>query len=139
MTLEPREESTTIATLMRVRKDLLEVHYRPGCVLAAGPLTEVQEMRRSMMGINTYGMLSIIPEDVDFSLDAMRVDHLAKDRSLGQILAMAVVVKASLIEKLLQIYFKYFPQLHRVLVTDNEAEARAWLNRQLDEIESTGS
>lgn len=139
MTLEPREERTTIATLTRVRMDLLEIRYDPGCVLAADHMAEVQEMRRDMMVDRPYGMLTIIPEDVDFNMDAMRVDHLAKDRSLGRIVATAVVAKASMIEQLVNIYFKFFPQLHRVLVTDKEAEARTWLLSQMDEIQRTGS
>lgn len=139
MTLEPRESRTTIATLLRVRPDLLEINYDPGCVLTAEHMTEVQEKRRSMMAGQPYGMLTIIPENVDFNLDAMRTDHLAVDRSLGQVVATAVVAKASMIERLITVYFKYFPQLHRILVTDKEAEARSWLMAQLEEISNTGS
>lgn len=139
MTLEPRESRTTIATLLRVRPDLLEINYDPGCVLTAEHMTEVQETRRSIMGGQPYGMLTIIPEDVDFNLDAMRMDHLAVDRSLGQVVATAVVAKAGMIERLITVYFKYFPQLHRILVTDKEAEARSWLMAQLEEISNTGS
>jgi hypothetical protein len=139
MTLEPREVTTAIATLMRVKKDLLEINYHAGCVLSAAPMTEVQEARRSLMGNVPYGMLTMIPEDVDFNLDAMRTDHLQADRSMGNVVAMAIVAKAALIQKLVNIYFTYYPDFHRVLVTDREDEARRWLDAQLEEVANTGS
>jgi hypothetical protein len=139
MTLEPREVDTRIATLKRVRPELLEIHYKPGAVFEAEDVAEVQAARRSMMGGRPYATFTIIPEDTDFSMESMRVDHSAADRSMSQILATAIVVKSSLIERLTHVYFKFFPQLQRVLVTDNEAEARTWMERQLNEIANTGS
>jgi hypothetical protein len=139
MTLEPQEVTTTIAKLVRVRKDLIEINYTPGCVLVPEHMTEVQEARRRMMGKQPYGMLTIIPEDVDFDMGAMRMDHLAPDRSMGQVVATAVVARSNMIERLIHVYFKHFPQLHRILVTDKEDEARAWLATQMEEIANTGS
>ena len=139
MTIEPREASTTIATLLCARPDLLEITYHAGCVLSTAHVAEVQEMRRRMMGDRTYGTLTIIPDDVDFTLDSMRTDHAGPDRSLGRIVATAIVTRAGMIERLIQVYFKYFPQMQRIHVTDNEAEARAWMNAQLEEIANTGS
>lgn len=139
MTLEPREARTTIATLLRARPDLLEIRYDPGCVFTNEHVAEVQELRRRMMGDRMYGTLTIIPEDVDFELDTMRTDHAAEDRPLGRIVATAVVAKASIIERLTIVYFKYHPQLQRILVTNNETEARSWMAAQLEEIANTGS
>ncbi|MBP7156843.1 MAG: hypothetical protein KBA60_12590, partial [Flavobacteriales bacterium] len=69
----------------------------------------------------------------------MRTDHAGADRSESQIIATAIVAKSTLIERLTNVYLKFFPQLQRMLVTDNEAEARAWMEQQLKEIASTGS
>lgn len=139
MTLEPRTSKTTIATLTRVRSDLLEISYHAGCVLTTEHVTEVQLKRREMMGAHPYGTLTVIPADVDFDMNTMRVDHSGPDRLEGRIVATAVVAKASLIERLTHVYFKYFPQLQRVLITDKEEDARAWIIAQLDEIAKTGS
>jgi hypothetical protein len=108
-------------------------------VLSLEHLAEVQELRRSMMGSASYGTFTIIPEDVDFHMDAMRVDHLGPERTQGRVVATAVVAKASLIERLTHVYFKYYPQLQRILVTDNEDEARAWISAQLEASAETGS
>jgi len=50
-----------------------------------------------------------------------------------------VVCHANMIQMLVKIYFSYFPQMQRIHITDNEAEARAWLEEQLQEIARTGS
>lgn len=139
MTLEPREADTAIATLIRVQPDLLEIRYKPGGLFATEQLAEVQQKRRTMMGDRPYATLTIIPADMDFSLETMRVDHAGPDRSSGSIVATAVVAKASMIERLTHVYFKYFPQLQRVLITPDEAEGRAWVKAQLEEIAETGS
>lgn len=138
MTLEPSERTTDIATLTRVRPDFLEVHYRAGCVLSSVGVAEVQVARRDLMGNSPYGMLSIIPEDVDFELGAMNVDHMMQDRREGLLLAIAVVARANMIQMILKLYFSYFPQMNRILVTDKEAEARSWLITQMQEVSRTG-
>ena len=139
MTLEPREFDTRIATLVRVSNELLEIRYKPGTVFITEDVAEVQSMRRTIMGSAPYATLTIIPEDTDFSMESMRTDHAGADRSESQIIATAIVAKSTLIERLTNVYLNFFPQLQRMLVTDNEAEARAWMEQQLTEIASTGS
>lgn len=139
MTLEPRQHRTSIATLIMVSPDLVEIHYDAGIVFNAKAVGEVQEKRRAVMGDRPYATLTVIPEDVDYNMDAMRMDHGAADRTQSQLLATAVVAKSSMIEMLTKLYFSYFPQLHRILVTDDEQAARSWLALQLEEIERTGS
>ena len=50
MTLEPREYSTSIAKLVRVRHAFVEIHYAQGCTLTLEDMTEVQALRRKIMG-----------------------------------------------------------------------------------------
>lgn len=139
MTFEPRLYETTIATLVRVRPDLVEIRYKPGSMLTVEHMTEVQKMRRTIMGHAPYAMLTFIPGDVDFQMNTMRTDHMAADRIQSQVIATAVVAEANMIEMLVKLYFSYFPQLQRIRVTDNEGEARAWLSEQLEENARTGS
>ncbi len=139
MTLEPREHHTSIATLIEVAPDLIEIHYHNGIVFTPEKVAEVQLIRRNVMGTRPHATLTIIPEDVDYRMDTMKHDQGQADRIQSQLLASAVVAKASMIEMLTKLYFSYFPQLHRVLVTDNEQQARTWLAQQLTEIARTGS
>ena len=139
MTIVPDERDTSLARLIRVRTDLVEIHYKPGSMLAPQGMAEVQEARRELMGHRPYGSLTIIPEDVDFQLDAMSTDHIALDRTQSLLIATAVVCRANMIEMLVKLYFSYFPQLHRIRVTDDEADARTWLLDQMEEHARTGS
>lgn len=140
MTIEPRTYETSIATLTRVRPDHVEIRYHPGIVFSNKAVGEVQEMRRRIMGSATpYSTLTIIPEDVDFELSTMQRDHTGPDRTESQVLATAVVTRANMIEMLIKLYFSYYPQMQRILITDNEQEARAWLTVQMEEIARTGS
>ncbi|MBZ0205867.1 MAG: hypothetical protein K8H89_06045 [Flavobacteriales bacterium] len=139
MTIEPREVRTSIAILKRMRPDHIEVHYLSGAMLNTAGLAEVRKARRELMGNAPYSMLSIIPEDVDYAASAMSVDHLADDRKEGALLAIAVVAHANMMEMILKLYFSYYPQLNRIKVTPSEADARAWLKAQMEEIGQTGS
>jgi len=48
------------------------------------------------MGSRLYATLTIIPEDVDYNMGAMGKDHGQADRTQSQLLATAVVAKASM-------------------------------------------
>ncbi len=138
MTIAPSERKTSITHMVRVRPDYLEVVYTRGCTLTAVSLKEIRDARRELMGNTPYAMLSLLPEDIDFELGAMNVDHLAEDRRDGNFLAIAVVTRTNMIEMVLKLYFSYYPLLTRLLVTDKEAEARAWLDAQFKELGRAG-
>lgn len=137
MTIAPHERKTSIARMVRVRPDYLEVYYTPGCKLTSSSLKEIRDARGELMGGGSYAMLSLLPEDIDFELGAMNVDHLAEDRRDGNFLALAVVTRTNMIEMVLKLYFSYYPLLIRLLVTDKEEEARAWLDVQFEELGRT--
>ncbi len=139
MTIKHRETRTSIAHMTRVRPDYLEVVYHPGSKLSTASLREVRDARRELMGNTPYAMFSILPDDIDFELGAMSVDHLADDRRDGNFLAIAVVTRTNMIEMILKLYFSYYPLLTRLLVTDKEAEARAWMDAQFKELGMSGS
>ncbi len=138
MTSEPRETRTSVALLKRLRPDYIEVEYLSGCVFNTAAMVEVQQARRELMGTTPYSMLSIVPEDVDYELSAMNVDHLAVDRKEGALLAIAVVTHANMMELVMKLYFSYYPQLSRIKVTASEDEGRKWLTAQMEELSRTG-
>lgn len=139
MTITNREYDAGIATLTIVHPDLVEIRYNSGIVFNPANVGAVQAKRREVMGTRPHGTLTFIPEDVDFELETMRQDHGRADRTQAQVLATAVVVGPGMLDMLTKLYFSYFPPLQRVLVTDNEVEARAWLKERMEEIAGTGS
>lgn len=134
MNLQPGEHRTSIATLRVVTDQLIEIYYDQDIVFSIKAVAEVQEKRRAVMGDGPYATLTVIPEDVDYQLEAMTRDQSLPDRPENRVLATAVVAKASMIQLLIKLYFSYFPQLQRIFVTDDEGAARAWLLQQLKEI-----
>lgn len=134
MTTQPSERRTSIAILKKMRHDQIEVQYQHGIVLSIASLAEVKHARRELMGHVPYSMLSILPDDVNYTMPAMSVDHLADDRKEGDLLAIAIVAHANMMEMILKLYFSYFPQLTRIKVTSSEAEARQWLHEQMEEL-----
>mgnify|MGYP003393586947 CR=1 FL=1 len=139
MNTEPRTYETTLATLVRLRPDLVEVRYKEGITLTSELMAEVQEKRRTIMGGSAYGMITLLPGDIAYDPGSMQVDHLETDRREGLVMATAVVAEAHMIEMLVKIYFSYYPQLHRIHVTSDEAGAREWLEVQLQEVARTGT
>lgn len=124
-----------IATLKRMGPELIEVYYAPHARLSMEGLAQVRLARRAMMGEEVYGLLSFIPEDMDFDMDAMSEDHLAIDRQEGRLWAIAVVTGTGLIQVVLRLYLSYFPQNTRIHVTDSEQEARQWLQGKMEAVE----
>lgn len=139
MTIANREYDAGIATLTIVHPDLVEIRYHSGIVFNPANVGAVQAKRREVMGTRPHATLTFIPENVDFELETMRQDHGKPDRTEAQVLASAVVVSSSMIDMLTKLYFSYYPPIHHVLVTDNEEEARAWLNERMGGIAGTGS
>ena len=139
MTFQPSEHRILIATLKVVSPHLVEIHYDAGAVFRAADVATVQAKRRELMGKRPHGTLTIIPEEVDYSMDAMNRDQGDPDRTESQVIATAVVAKASMIEMLTRLYLSYFPQLQKTFVTTDEAAARTWIAEQLQGVASTGS
>ncbi len=139
MTIVPTVVETPLATLRCTRPDLLEIEYRPGVVFTPHEVAQVQAARRQMMGERHYATFSVIPGDADFTLATLQEDHSAADRGKGKVLASAILVHSAMIQRLTHVYFKHHPQLQHLLITDNEAEARAWIEEQLRTASPTGS
>ena len=132
LTFEEEQYETSIATIVRTRPDLMEIRYKPGCTMDMAGVKEIHEVRARIFGNRPYASLSLIPEDVDFQLDITQKDHYATDRSADPLVAWAVVSRGAMLEMIAKLYFSYFPQTFPVLTTNDEAEARAWIEAQLD-------
>ena len=139
MTTGPSERQVSIAHLVRVQPDMIEIQYTPGCIFNSKWGDEVRVARQELMGAVPYGVLSIIPEDADFEVVTMHRDHFASDRNEGKMKAIALVTSAGMMEMMLKLYFSLYPQLARILVTERETEAREWLRVQMEEVALTGN
>ncbi len=121
---------TTLAVVVQVRPDLLEVRFKEGIKMDLAGIEEISAARQSLFsGSGRYGCISLIPEDADFELSASRVDHFAHTQD--GLMALAVVARGAMLEMMTKLYFSYFPQRFRLFATSDEGEARQWMDGQL--------
>ena len=121
---------TTLALVVRVREDLLEIRFKEGIKMDLAGLEEITTARRTLFPTpSRLGCISLIPESADFHLSASHVDHFAHPHD--GLIALAVVARGATLEMMTKLYFSYFPQRFQVLATNNEGEARQWMEQQL--------
>ncbi|MFZ1688265.1 MAG: hypothetical protein WAU70_12620 [Flavobacteriales bacterium] len=132
MEREERTYETRIALIVQTRHNLMEIRYKPGVTMDMAGVKEIHETRARIFGDRPYASISIIPDDVDFELGITQRDHYSEKRGNDPLLAWAVVARGSMLDMIAKLYFSYFPQTFPVLTTTDEAEARAWIEGQLD-------
>jgi hypothetical protein len=129
---EEQAVETRLARIVRTRRDLMEIRYKPGVTMDIAGVKEIHGVRKHLFGDQPHASISLIPDDVDFELAVTQQDHYSANRSSDPLFASAVVARGSLLDMIAKLYFSYFPQTFPVLTTNDEVEARAWIAAQLD-------
>jgi len=134
MSFTPRTIETRIASMTLAGPGFIIQRFREGTRIDLPGFQENRAARFALANGVTCVMLSIIPKDMDFDVNVTNVDHFAPERGQDTLSAVAVVVADNMAEMVSKLYFSYFPQVFRTKVTDNEEEARAWLEVQMVEL-----
>jgi hypothetical protein len=121
---------TEAATLTPGSDGTLEVHFKPGVRLTVPRIQEVLDARQRICGSGRYRVLVTLPPDVDLDMDVLSLDHY--DRRDMHLCTYAVAWDAGSLmnEKLVEIFYRYFPQQFPVRAFTSAQEAREWLARQ---------
>jgi hypothetical protein len=122
---------TSVAHIIRLRPDLLEVRYNPGVLLDMAAVKEIHAVRMQLFGDQPYANISILPDDIRFDPQILKVDHYVEDRPRDPLIAWAVVACSTVGELVARNYFSRFPQDFPVITCADENEARAWIEAQL--------
>lgn len=118
---------TRLATLERIAPDLLEIRYKPEQKLDVEGLREVMRERERLCPEGPYRVLAVFPPEGDFDLGVMMHDHYA-GRGLENCTRMlAIAASSTLIERMVNLYYAYYPQRFRMQVFLQEEDARRWL------------
>jgi hypothetical protein len=123
---------TSVAHIIQVGRDLLEVRYKPGILLDLAAVKEIHEVRLRLFGDQPYANISILPDDIEFDPAILKVDHYQESRPRDPLIAWAVVACGAVAEIVAREYFSRFPQDFPVFTCMEEAEARAWIKEQLN-------
>jgi len=118
------------AVLESARPDLVEVRFKPDHTLTADTIATVLAARREHFGGHMHHVLFITPEDLDFDLGAMTVDHCS-GRMQDLTKSITWAVEGSLARSMVELYYAYFPSEVPVQVIDGEAAARKALLERL--------
>ena len=118
---------TRLATLERVAPDLLEIRYKADQKLDVEGLREVMQERQRLCPEGPYRVLAVFPPDGDFDLGVMMQDHYAGRGLQNCTQALAVAAGSTLIERMVGLYYAYFPQPFDMRVFLSEEDARHWL------------
>lgn len=124
-------EQTEAAELERFDDGSLEVRFKEGIKLTRERIHEVLDARERLSGKGAYGVIVTLPEDFDFDINVLLNDHY-QDRELHNCTyAVAWDAETATNEKLVEIFYKYFPQRFPVAVFRTQSEAREWLAQNM--------
>lgn len=113
----------------------LEQRFHSGAKLDPDGFAENKTARFELCGDEPYLMLTVFPKDIDFELRVTTSDHFAPERGKDALQALAIVALDNVAEMVTKLYFSYFPQLFRIRVFTEEADARSWWMEQRSEID----
>ncbi len=122
---------TELATVERAEADLIHIRIRPGAKLTVEGFAEVLAARKTLARETQACVIAIVPDDIDFELDIMNVDHYAEVNASAFTKVFAIVTRADFHKQLCALYTAYFMTVFPLRVFDDESAARAWVQEHL--------
>lgn len=132
MTIEPSSHGTRLALIDQHQPNLLIIRYREDIAFDSAGIAEVIAACERITGAREFGMISVLPESGDMSLDAMQQEHSTEGMN-QRVRAHALVASDSLFKKLATIHYDYHPQEHQVRMFGSLPEALEWVQARLDD------
>ena len=119
---------TTEAAILERRADGgLEIHFREGVKITVERIREILDARENLCGKGKYTVLVTLPEEVDLDVDVLTQDHYHTRDLEDCTYAVAWDAENTMNERLVELFYTYFPQRFPVKVFRSEEEARGWL------------
>lgn len=122
---------TSIARVERDEEGLIFLRIREGTKLSVEAFAEILAARKELARGRSSGVIAIVPEDVDFDIRIMNVDHYEGQNAAAFTKAFAIVTRASLYTRLYELYAAYFKTDFPVKTFGDEASALPWVREQL--------
>jgi hypothetical protein len=126
---------TASAIIERVNPGLVICRYKPGVKLLAATVAENLKARMSFPGVEPYAVIGVFPEDLDFDMSVLKMDHYS-GIALNQMTQMlAIVAEGDLFDTIAQLYLALNPTRFESNVFRTEAEALDWVNERMGRIQ----
>lgn len=128
-----KEIETAMAHLERDERGLIFVRIKPGIRLNNAGYLENVAARMELANGNSVGAVCIFPEDMDFDVKVLGMDHYTGTAVSEFTAAMAIVTGDLLYDRLFKLHAKQY--LHGVphRVFQREADAVKWVLEQMHE------
>lgn len=121
---------TSIAVVERDDQGLIQVRIRPATTLTIVAIAEILEARRRLSEGQPRLVLFVFPpEDVDFELSMITLDHYRTVPVEQFTRAVAWVTRNSRNDQFCKLYFAYFPSPVPSAIFEEESAARGWLQQ----------
>ena len=131
MTIEPSYHETKLALVERRAPDLVIIRYHEGVAFDSDGIAEVIGVCERITGDKDFGMITVLPEQGEISLEAVRQEHSTEGVNT-RVRAHALVASEGLFRKLAEIHYTYHPQQHQVRMFGTVPEAVEWIRARLD-------
>lgn len=125
--MQPQAVETSLATVERGEDGLIRIRVRLGARLTVSGFAEILQARKALAQHGPAGVIATVPDDIDFDLAILSVDHYAGIDARAFTQAFAIVSQAELHQRLCAIYNGYFKPGFPIRIFADEAEARAWV------------
>lgn len=122
---------TNSVVMERVGPDLVVCRYKTGVRVNAAVLQENLMARKLFAGPEPFGVIGILPEDLDFDTSLVGSDVYAGGIVDRETHALALVVEGDLLEKLAALYLKYHPTKFPCQVFARYADAVKWVGERI--------
>lgn len=123
---------TSIATVERNDQDLIEVRIRSGATLTIAGIAEILQARELLAeGQPRLVLIAFPPDEVDFELSMITLDHYRTVPMERFTRAVAWVTGNARNDQFCRLYFAYFPSPVPSAIFEDEASARSWLHQFL--------
>lgn len=122
---------TTLARVERDDEGLIWIRIGEGVRLDVIGFAEILAARKELAEGRRAGVIAIVPEDIDFDVQIMQVDHHAAGDAETFTAAFAIVTGSALHTKLYNLYAAFFKTAFPVKTFGDEASAVAWVREHV--------
>ncbi|MEO8589520.1 MAG: hypothetical protein ABI432_09140 [Flavobacteriales bacterium] len=129
--MSSRSVETSLAVVDRTDDGVIFIRIQAGVKLSVEGFGEILAARKELAEGRPAGVVALVPEDVDFDIRIMNVDHYEGKEAATFTAAFAIVTRASLYTRLYELYAAFFKTDFPVKTFHDEAEAVGWVRGYL--------
>lgn len=132
MTERGKYYDTGTAYIALVAPQIIEQCFKPEAKCNAKDFARAAEFRSKLARSKPYALLLEIPDGIPVHPLTANLDLFKKECAQRILLAIAVVVHNDAVKAASQFYFRYYSYSFPVKVLESMAEARQWLETELE-------